>query len=161
MNHSSTFSRGGKAPLAVGKLTALSGSNPSGRFSFLRKGGYKMIEGTRIKLELAATVGRWAYLSCECFIQIGGGIISTLSYECAACRNTNLRFIHTLENMDTGQQILVGIECAALLVGLDEDHIPRLAENETKRKERWRREKYHTPGRCSTTVEDLENRGKL
>jgi hypothetical protein len=66
-----------------------------------------------------------------------------------------------LENMDTEQQIQVGIECAALLVSPDDSHIPRLAENEVRRKERWRREVYHKPGRCTTTVEDLENRGKL
>lgn len=121
-----------------------------------------MIEGTRIKSELGATVGRWAYMSCECFVQVnGGGLRAVFSYECAACGNTNLRFIHTLENMDTEQRIQVGIECAALLVSIDDCDIPRLAENETKRKERWRREKYNKPGRCTTTVEDLENRGKL
>jgi hypothetical protein len=121
-----------------------------------------VIEGTRIKTELATTAGRWAYLLCECFVQIdGGGVRAIFSYECAACGNTNLRFIHTLENMDTEQQIQVGIECAALLVGPDECHIPRLAENETKRKERWRREVYRKPGRCTTAIDDLENRGLL
>jgi hypothetical protein len=129
---------------------------------FLEGRIHKMIAGTRVRLELAATVGRWAYFSCECFVQVdGGGVQAIFSYECAACGNTNLRFIHTLEHMDIGEQIAVGIECASLLVSPDDCDLPRLAENETKRKERWRREKYNKPGRCVTTVEDLENRGKL
>ncbi len=119
-----------------------------------------MIEGIRFRDELAASVGRWAYECCHCIVKMGTGGVS-ISYECAACGNTNLRFIHTLENIDTGRQIEVGIECAALLVSPDDCDLPRLAENETRRKERWRREKYHTPGRCTTTVDDLMNRGKL
>jgi hypothetical protein len=91
----------------------------------------------------------------------GGGLRAVFGYECAACGNTNLRFIHSLENIDTGQEIQVGIECAVLLVGSDDSHIPRLGENETKRKERWRREKYNKPGRCTTTIDDLIDRGKL
>jgi hypothetical protein len=119
-----------------------------------------MSEGTRLRPELAATVGRWAHICCHCIVTMGH-VGVTISRECDACSNTNLRFIHTLENTDTEQQIQVSIECAALLVGPDESHIPRLAENETKRKERWRRDVYRKPGPCITTVEDLENRGKL
>ena len=83
----------------------------------------------------------------------------SFTYECTACGNTNLRFIHTLENQEDKRQIAVGIECARIL--LEGSEIPALAENETKRKERWRREKYRTPGRCSTTIDDLFERGKL
>ncbi len=118
-----------------------------------------MIEGTRVQPETAATVGRWAYMSCHCIVKTGRSGV-TITYECAACGNSNLRFIHTLENIDTEQQIQVGIECAAALVGPEDAHIPRLAENETKRKEVWRQH-YGKPGRCSTDVEDLERRGKL
>jgi hypothetical protein len=78
-----------------------------------------MIDGTLVKSELAATVGRWAYMGCHCIVKIGHGGV-TISRECDACGNTNLRFIHTLENMDTDQQIQVGIECAALLVSPDD-----------------------------------------
>lgn len=39
--------------------------------------------------------------------------------------------------------------------------VPALAGDETKRKERWLRKKYRTPGRCSTTIDDLIERGKL
>jgi hypothetical protein len=81
-------------------------------------------------------------------------------YECNACGNNNLRFLHTLENVDSGDLIRVGIECASVLVGSDNSHIPRLAENETKRKEGWRQH-YRRAGRCSTTVSDLIERGKL
>jgi hypothetical protein len=41
-----------------------------------------------------------------------------------------------------------------------DSRIPRLAENETKRKERWRKH-YQKPGRVTTDVEDLEVRGKV
>jgi hypothetical protein len=117
-----------------------------------------MIEGTRLNPELEATVGQWEYVSCHCLVKLGRGGVS-FTYECAACGNTNLRFIHTLEHTEDKRLIMVGIECACVLI--DDYEVPRLAENETKRKERWRREVYRTPGRCVTTVEDLENRGKL
>jgi hypothetical protein len=80
---------------------------------------------------------------------------------CDACGNKNLRFIHTLENCEDNRVIDVGIECARVLLGVDEWELPALAENETKRKERWRREKFNRPGRCITTIEDLMNRGEL
>jgi hypothetical protein len=60
--------------------------------------------------------------------------------------------------VEDGRQIDVGIECARVL--MEDYEVPSLAENETKGKERWR-VRYRTPGRCSTTVDDLEDRGKL
>jgi len=118
-----------------------------------------MIEGTRVKPELAATVGNWDYLGCHCLVEIGSGVIAEITYQCDACGNTNLRFVHTLASLDDKRQINVGIECARVL--MDDSEIPALAENETRRKERWRREVYFRPGRCSTTVDDLIERGKL
>lgn len=119
----------------------------------------KMIEGTRVKPELAATVGQWEYVCCHCLVKTGSSLTG-LTYECDACGNTNLRFIHTLESLDgTKRQITVGVECARVL--MDDSEIPALAENETRRKERWRREVYFKPGRCVTTVDDLIERGKL
>jgi hypothetical protein len=104
--------------------------------------------------------GQWEYICCECFIQLntGTGVVASLSYECAACGNTNLRFIHTLEHVEDGRQIWVGIECARILV--DDSELPRLAENEVKRKECWRIF-YKKPGRCTADIVDLQNRGKL
>ena len=78
--------------------------------------------------------------------------------QCARCQTKNLRFIHVLEHKD-GHQIHVGIECAGVLIRNFE--LPRLAENETKRKAEWREQKYKTPGRCFTTPEQLVERGKL
>ena len=75
-----------------------------------------------------------------------------------ACSNTNLRFFHTLEHREGHNQIEVGIECARVLMQGSE--IPSLAENETKRKERWRIH-YRRPGRCTTTIDNLIERGKL
>ncbi len=118
-----------------------------------------MLEGTRVKPELALTAGQWEYIDCHCIVRFSGGGGVTITYECAACGNTNLRFIHALEHLENKRQIAVGVECARML--MEGSEIPVLAENETKRKERWRREKYHTPGRCSTTLDDLIERGKL
>ena len=114
-----------------------------------------MSEGERIHEDLIP--GQWEYIWCHCIVKIGRSGVS-VGYECAACGNTNLRFIHTLEHLEDKRQIDVGIECARFLMNGSE--IPVLAENETKRKESWRRG-YRRPGRCSTDVEDLENRGKL
>lgn len=112
--------------------------------------------------ELLATAGQWAYVCCFCIVEIITGTgVHTTGPECAACSNTNLRFVHVLEHEeDEGRQIEVGIECARTLVDPSDSAIPRLAENETKRKERWRVH-YRTPGRCVTTIADLEKRGKL
>ena len=103
--------------------------------------------------------GQWEYLSCYCLVRIACGLVVDITHECAACGSTNLRFFHTLENVDDHRQIEVGIECARALI--EDWEIPALAENETKRKERWRREVYRTPGRCVTTIDDLIERGKL
>jgi len=100
----------------------------------------------------------WRYLCCSCFVKISSQRVE-ITYQCRCCGNTNLRFIHTLENVTDGIQIEVGIECATRL--LNDCEIPRIAENEVKRKERWRREKYKTPGRCSVDVEELKRKGKL
>jgi hypothetical protein len=118
-----------------------------------------MLAGTRVKPDLSATVGQWDYICCHCIVKWTNGGVS-VTYECAACGNTNLRFIHTLEHLENQRQISVGIECARVLLGPDDWEIPGLAENEVKRKERWRIH-YRKPGRCSTTVDDLIERGKL
>jgi len=101
--------------------------------------------------------GQWNYICCRCIVKIGRAGVS-ISYECDACGNTNLRFIHVLEHLESKKQIGVGIECAGVL--MNDSKIPALAENETKRKESWR-QRYRKPGRCSTDIEDLKNRGKL
>ena len=117
---------------------------------------------SRMKPEMEATVSQWSYVWCECHVHIatGWGVTSsaTTFYCCDACGNTNLRFIHVLEHVGTKKQIFVGIECAGVL--LDDWELPRLAENEVKRKERWRQH-YRRPGRCSADVKDLEARGKI
>ncbi len=118
-----------------------------------------MTDGTRLEPELAATVGQWLYLDCHCIVDMGGRAGCHFIYECDACGNKNLRFIHTLENEQDRRFIQVGIECARVLLG-DEWEIPGLAENEVKRKERWRVH-YRKPGRCSADIQDLMNRGKL
>jgi hypothetical protein len=115
-----------------------------------------------IRAEIAETAGRWAYICCECIVKIhtGGGVTCSAVPECMACGNTNMRYEHTLENMDDGRQIQVGIDCARALVASEDADLPRLAENETKRKERWR-VRYRNAGRCVTSVLHLEERGKL
>ncbi len=109
-----------------------------------------------LKPEFAGSLGQWEYLSCHCIVQTCAGM--GITYQCAACGNTNLRFIHTLEHRQDKRQIFVGIECARALV--DDYELPTLAENEVKRKEHWRQH-YRKPGRCVTTIEDLLERGKL
>jgi len=115
-----------------------------------------------IRAEFAATAGRWAYICCECIVKIhtGGGVTCSAGPECMACGNTNMRYEHTLENMDDGRKIQVGIHRAGALVTPEDANLPRLAENETKRKERWR-VRYCNPGRCVTSVLHLEERRKL
>jgi len=117
-----------------------------------------MTERSRIKPDLASTAGQWEYVCCWCVVSLRrtGGVY--VEYECSACGNTNLRFMHVLEHTDTQRQIIVGRDCADALMGGSE--IPNLAETETKRKESWRVH-YRRPGRCSTDIQDLENRGKL
>lgn len=121
-----------------------------------------MIETSRIKPELQATAGQWNYLQCQCIVpnHTGRGVTAVFTYECSACTNTNLRFIHSLEHEETKQQIMVGIECARALLDPSDWEIPRLAENEVQRKERWRIH-YGKPGRCYVTVDELIEKGKL
>lgn len=118
-----------------------------------------MKDGLKMKPELAETVGQWLYLDCHCLVDMGTRSGCHMEYECDACGNKNLRFIHSLEHRDDHRFIDVGIECASFLLG-DEWEIPGLAENEVKRKERWR-VYYRKPGRCSATTENLIERGKL
>lgn len=114
--------------------------------------------------ELLATAGDWFYESCHCIVSLGNNGVA-FTYECELCGNKNLRFIHTLghwgpDGEADGRQIQVGIECASSLVGSGDEDVARLAENEVKRKERWR-VRYRRPGRCVTTIDDLVERGKL
>jgi hypothetical protein len=121
----------------------------------------KYYPNSRMSTEIEATIGQWFYVMCHCLVQFpaaGSGVTTSFFYECAACGNKNLRFIHILEHEETEKQISVGIECARVL--LADGKLPRLAENETKRKERWRQH-YGTPGRCSTDEQDLIDRGKI
>jgi len=111
-----------------------------------------------MKPELAKTIGDWSYVRCEVWVHTGAAVSVDITQQCEACSNTNLRFVHVLEHMEDDRQIGVGIECAGML--LEDWELPRLAENETKRKEKWRME-YGRPGRCYTTIEDLVKRGTL
>jgi len=111
-----------------------------------------------MKPEMAATIGRWVYVLCECQVRLPSAITVVFSYRCAACDNSNLRFIHIVECLETKEQIWVGIECAGVL--LDDFELPRLAENEVKRKERWR-QRYKRPGTCYAGLAELEARGKI
>lgn len=109
--------------------------------------------------DLESTAGQWIYLCCHCVVNLGHGV--SCSRDCDACHNTNLRYIHTLAHIDDDERIMqVGIDCARVLMGPEEAEVPRLAENETKRKERWRIH-YRNAGRCVTTVDDLIQKGKL
>lgn len=116
-------------------------------------------------VNIAGTEGKWRYI--ECSTTVGGVVNSSNTRGCQVCGNKNWRFCHTLvypkklgripgtfENY-----IFVGVECAGLLIDGDPD-IPRLAENETARKERWRI-RYGTSGTCRTTIDNLIERGKL
>jgi hypothetical protein len=109
--------------------------------------------------ELEATAGQWAYSHCYCNVTVGERDWTFYGYKCAVCGNKNLRFIHVLKH-PARRGIEVGIECAQFLVGAADGSLPRLAENESARKEKWRR-RYGKFGMCVTTVDDLENRGKL
>ena len=114
----------------------------------------------RVKTE--GTEGKWEYVQCS----VGVGENAKLR-DCQMCGNRNRRFAHTLlYPKELGRirgtyenHIFVGVKCASILINGD-PAIPRLAENETARKERWR-VRYQNFGECRTTVEDLINRGKL
>ena len=119
--------------------------------------------------QLLKTAGAWLYVSCSCRVECGtpGATLTSDGGVCQLCGNNNVVFVHTLEYIPDAEagkryarQIGVGIDCARLLVDADSEHIPALAENETKRKKKWRLH-YRRPGRCSTTVDDLDARGKL
>lgn len=116
-----------------------------------------MSTGTRVKPELAATAGQWEYVCCYCVVQLRSGVTNS-GPECDACGNCNLRFVHVVQSNTDHRQILVGLDCASLLT--EDYETPRLAENETKRKEGWRVH-YRNPGRVVTTVHDLIEKGKL
>ena len=117
---------------------------------------------------LLATAGDWIYVSCHTIVKLGrtGVTLTSDGGVCALCANSNVRFVHTLESasdLDAGKEpreIQVGIDCAAELVHHSDAHIPRVAENEVRRKEKWRKH-YRKPGRCITTIDDLDQRGKL
>jgi DNA-directed RNA polymerase subunit RPC12/RpoP len=109
--------------------------------------------------EMEATAGQWTYSQCYCNVTIGERDWIYYEYKCAMCGNKNLRFIHVLKHEESRKEIEVGVECAGILVRLEHEPLPRLAENETARKEKWRR-RYGTFGMCVTTIDDLENRGK-
>lgn len=121
--------------------------------------------------ELLTTAGDWIYVSCRVFVRLktGGATHTQEGGVCQLCGNNNVQFVHTLEylpDVDAGKpssdvrRVEVGIDCARILAGPDEAYIPVLAENETKRKRKWRIH-YRRPGICTTTPEDLDTRGKL
>lgn len=116
------------------------------------------MRGSRMRPEMTATIGQWVYVWCECHVRLPSGITVAFLYQCAACSNSNLRFIHILERVETKEQIWVGIECAGVL--MDDFELPRLAENEVKRKERGRQH-YRKPGKCIAGLPELEARGKI
>lgn len=106
-----------------------------------------------MKPEIEKTAGQWNFVLCECYVGKSGGT-------CRACGYSNLRFLYVLEHPVTLEILFVGVECAAVLMRPEHSHIPRLAENEAKRNERWRL-RYDNPGRITVTVDDLEKRGKI
>jgi hypothetical protein len=117
---------------------------------------------TEDERKLDATIGQWEYSRCYCSVGVGDRDWTCYGRSCSMCGNKNLRFIHVLRHLvdKPRWQIEVGIECAGVLVRAVDELLPRLAENETARKEKWRK-RYKNFGLCVTTVADLENRGKL
>jgi hypothetical protein len=111
-----------------------------------------------MKAELEKTIGNWTYVRCEVWVHTGTSLSVSITKQCEACGTTNIRFMHILEHEEDKRVICVGIECAGDL--LEDWELPRLAENETKRKERWRIH-YGNPGRCFTTYADLEAKGRV
>lgn len=122
--------------------------------------------------ELLTTAGNWLYVDCRVLVDLKstGGVKRTVEGGiCQLCGNNNVRFVHTLEylpDVDAGKpgpdvrRVEVGLDCAKILLGPDDEHVPVLAENETHRKRKWRIH-YRRPGICITTPEDLDARGKL
>src|SRR5262245_1916467 len=112
-----------------------------------------LFQRKKLKPELEATIGQWEFVCCETWIHIATSISTHITQQCQGCGNTNIRFLHTLQHAeDKTRQITVGIECARVL--LDDSEVPRLAENEVKRKEKWRVH-YKKPGRCWVDIQDL------
>lgn len=117
------------------------------------------------RIDIKGTEGKWHYLSCS--VEVGSEVDASRTRGCQVCGNKNYRYSHTLEYpKELGRipgtfenHIFVGVECAAILID-DDPAIPRLAEAETQRKERWRIH-YGNPGTCRTTIENLIERGKL
>ncbi|MGO9335941.1 MAG: hypothetical protein ACLPY1_00375 [Terracidiphilus sp.] len=113
---------------------------------------------------IVGTEGGWVYQRCETTV----GSRTGEGRRCMLC-NAPMRFGHTVTYPKElrrfpgifENQLSVGVDCAVKLIPPDEAGIPRLAENETARKERWRRDVFGTPGTCKTTVDDLIEKGKL
>jgi len=122
--------------------------------------------------KLLTTAGEWLYVSCRVLVILrttGGTTLTQEGGICQLCGNNNVRFVHTLEylpDVDAGKsdgdvrRVEVGLDCAQILVGPEDSHIPVAAENETHRKRKWRLH-YRRPGVCTTTLDDLDTRGKL
>lgn len=123
-----------------------------------------MTQGTRTKPGIAGTEGKWEYKLCR--TSVGSAV--TGEKRCDLC-NAPMRFTHTVYlPRELGRvqgacynNLFVGVDCAARLIAPEDADLPRLAENETARKERWRRDVFGTPGSCKTTVDDLIEKGKL
>lgn len=121
-----------------------------------------MESGFKMKPELEATVGKWKYKYCS--VTVGD---SALSRGCQVC-GRHTRYGHTLlYPKELGRvagtfenYLFAGVDCAAKLLPSEHSEIPRLAENETKRKEGWRIH-YENFGECITTVDNLIERGIL
>jgi hypothetical protein len=113
-------------------------------------------------IDIRGTVGLWKYK--ECTVDVGD---SDRRGRCQVCGSA-MRFAHRLiYPKELGRvrgtyenYIFVGIECAAELLPANECHIPRLAENETQRKARWR-VRYENWGICRTSIDNLIDRGVL
>ena len=113
---------------------------------------------------ITGTEGGWMYLRCMTVL----GSRTDDGGRCMLC-NAPMRFGHEVTYPKemwrfpgiVENQLRVGVDCAVKLISPDQADIPRLAENETARKERWRRDVFGTPGLCKTTIDDLVERGKL
>lgn len=113
-------------------------------------------------IDVSGTEGKWEYKKCS--VDAGGRL---LDKRCDLC-GAPMRYQHVLFYPTelghirgaTYNHIYVGVECAEKLLPADDCDIPRLAENETKRKEGWRIS-YQNFGECRTTVDNLIERGKL
>jgi hypothetical protein len=113
---------------------------------------------------IAGTESGWEYQRCATAV----GSRTDEGRLCMLC-NAPMRFGHVVTYPKelkrfpgiVENQLSVGVECAIKLIPSDQADIPRLAENETARKERWRRDVFGTPGICKTTIDDLIEKGKL